>query len=127
MARDGCPPHATHVGSASAGRLLLPALLLGGLWFARDAFTYGATDWLGLARHNAVVVGQPRTLELYPNYFVAATYYVPIMFRLSKAIATRTPDIRPLGGCMRLDTFAGCDKPSTQRKETGNEDRCHGW
>ena len=55
-------------------------LLLGATWFARDALVYGPTDWLGLARHSAVVVGQPRTLELYPSYLVAATYYVPIMF-----------------------------------------------
>jgi hypothetical protein len=66
-------------------RLAIPGLcfglLPGALWFVRDAATYGPTDWLGLARHNAVVVGQPLTLVLYPNYLVAATYYFPIMFR----------------------------------------------
>jgi 4-amino-4-deoxy-L-arabinose transferase-like glycosyltransferase len=56
-------------------------LLLGAAWFARDAVVYGPTDWLGLGRHSTVVVGQPRTLELYPNYLVAATDYLPIMFR----------------------------------------------
>ena len=56
-------------------------LMLGAAWFARDAVVYGPTDWLGLGRHSAVVVGQPRTLELYPNYLVAATDYLPIMFR----------------------------------------------
>ena len=55
-------------------------LLLGATWFARDALVYGPTDWLGLARHSAVVAGQPHTWELYPNYFVAATDYFPIMF-----------------------------------------------
>lgn len=39
----------------------LPALILGGLWWARNELTYGLSDYLGLARHDAVVVGQPRT------------------------------------------------------------------
>ncbi len=64
-----------------AAPALLFALVIGGLWFTRDAMTYGPTDWLGLARHDAVVVGQPRTLELYPNYLVAATFFFPILFR----------------------------------------------
>ena len=59
---------------------LAVGLLLGAAWFARDALVYGPTDWLGLARHNAVVVGQPHTLDLYPNYLAAAADYVPIMF-----------------------------------------------
>jgi hypothetical protein len=54
---------------------------MGSVWFARNLITYGPMDWLGLARHGAVVIGQPRTLELYPSYLVAATYYFPIMFR----------------------------------------------
>jgi len=60
---------------------LVVGLLLGAAWFARDAMVYGPTDWLGLGRHSAVVVGQPLTLELYPDYLVAATDYFPIMFR----------------------------------------------
>jgi Dolichyl-phosphate-mannose-protein mannosyltransferase len=74
-------------GTSLAGELrraapgLAVGLLFGAVWFARDAVVYSPTDWLGLGRHSAVVVGQPRTLELYPNYLVAATYYFPIMFR----------------------------------------------
>ncbi len=68
-------PLARHAVSAA-----LPALLIGGAWFARDAATYGANDWLGLARHNAVVVGQPRTLELYPTYFAAAPDFFTTLF-----------------------------------------------
>jgi 4-amino-4-deoxy-L-arabinose transferase-like glycosyltransferase len=41
--------------------LLLPALLLGGLWWSRNIIVYGWPDFMGLDRHNAVVVGQPRT------------------------------------------------------------------
>ena len=42
---------------------LLPALLLGSLWWARNAAVYGWPDVLGLQRHAAVVVGQPRTAD----------------------------------------------------------------
>jgi hypothetical protein len=43
---------------------LLPALVLGGFWWARNVSVYGFPDWLGLAEHDAVVVGQPRTSDL---------------------------------------------------------------
>lgn len=43
---------------------LIPALILGGLWWGRNIAVYGFPDFLGLARHDAVVVGQPRTAEL---------------------------------------------------------------
>lgn len=65
----------------NATRALLIALLIGSFWFARNAVTYGPTDWLGLQRHNAVVVGQPRTLDHFPNYLVAATSFFPTLFR----------------------------------------------
>ncbi|MBI4771612.1 MAG: DUF2142 domain-containing protein, partial [Chloroflexi bacterium] len=51
-----------------AVRTFLPALLLGGLWWGRDLAVYGWPDFLGLARHNAIVVGQPRTAEWIAQY-----------------------------------------------------------
>ena len=39
------------------------ALLLAGPWLACNVAVYGWSDPLGLARHNAVVVGQPRSAE----------------------------------------------------------------
>jgi 4-amino-4-deoxy-L-arabinose transferase-like glycosyltransferase len=52
--------------SWTAGQLawmLVPALLLSAPWFIRNGLTYGWHDPLGLARHDAVVQGQPRTYE----------------------------------------------------------------
>lgn len=43
--------------------LLLPALILGLLWWARNIATYGGLDLLGLERHEQVVVDQPRTAD----------------------------------------------------------------
>ncbi|MEA3308163.1 MAG: glycosyltransferase family 39 protein [Chloroflexota bacterium] len=43
--------------------LFLPGLLLGALWWTRNSLFYGWPDILGLQRHNAVVVGQPRTAD----------------------------------------------------------------
>jgi 4-amino-4-deoxy-L-arabinose transferase-like glycosyltransferase len=54
-------------------RWLLPALLLGGLWWARNVLTYGWPDLLGLQQHDRVVVGQPRTAEWIARYGLAAT------------------------------------------------------
>ncbi|GAB4420760.1 MAG: hypothetical protein Kow00106_17410 [Anaerolineae bacterium] len=49
---------AVHLVAAS-----LPALLIGGAWWARNLHVYGGTDILGLQRHDAVTVGQMRTDE----------------------------------------------------------------
>jgi len=57
------------------------SLLIGSLWFARDAATYGATDILGLARHNAVVADQPQTLQLFPSYLAALPDFMQTLFR----------------------------------------------
>lgn len=43
--------------------LLLVGLALSGWWFVRNGLTYGWTDPFGWGRHDAVVVGQPRTVE----------------------------------------------------------------
>jgi hypothetical protein len=43
---------------------LFPALLLAGIWWGRNLVVYGAPDFLGLAAHDRVVVGQLRTDEL---------------------------------------------------------------
>ena len=43
--------------------LVLPALALGALWWGRNAIVYGWPDVMGLIRHDAVVVGQPRTVD----------------------------------------------------------------
>lgn len=40
------------------GLYLVPALLLGGIWWLHGLNTYGGTDFLGLQEHDAVVVGQ---------------------------------------------------------------------
>lgn len=41
----------------------MPALLIAAPWFIRNILTYGDMDIWGLMRHDAVVVGQPRTAE----------------------------------------------------------------
>lgn len=50
-------------GLRQAGAMLGPALLLGAPWWVRNLWVYGGTDFLGLQRHGAIVVGQPRTAE----------------------------------------------------------------
>jgi 4-amino-4-deoxy-L-arabinose transferase-like glycosyltransferase len=48
--------------------MLVPAALLSIPWFVRNTFTYGWSDPFGLGRHNAVVVGQPRSSEWLADY-----------------------------------------------------------
>ena len=48
--------------------MVVPALLLSGPWFIRNALTYGWLDPMGLARHQAVVVGQPRSHQWLAAY-----------------------------------------------------------
>jgi 4-amino-4-deoxy-L-arabinose transferase-like glycosyltransferase len=40
-----------------------PAIVLGLLWWGRNAIVYGDLDWLGTAAHNRIVIGQPRTSD----------------------------------------------------------------
>ena len=42
---------------------LIPALLLGAVWWGHSLNTYGFPDFLGLGAHNAVVADQPRTAD----------------------------------------------------------------
>jgi 4-amino-4-deoxy-L-arabinose transferase-like glycosyltransferase len=48
--------------------MFVPALLLSLPWFIRNGFTYGWHDPFGLARHNAIVEGQPRSAEWLAAY-----------------------------------------------------------
>lgn len=49
---------------AAYGWMLAPALLLALPWYARNAVVYGNLDILARGEHDAVVVGQLRTVEL---------------------------------------------------------------
>lgn len=53
--------------------LFAPAFLLGAIWWVRNIFVYGKLDVLGKAAHDAVVVGQPRTVEWIRQYGLAGT------------------------------------------------------
>jgi 4-amino-4-deoxy-L-arabinose transferase-like glycosyltransferase len=63
-------------------RVYVPAILLGCLWWVRNLVVYGGLDFLASQRHDAVVVGQPRTSELlaqwgptvYARNFVQTTF-----------------------------------------------------
>ena len=43
--------------------IILPAALIALPWYARDIWAYGWPDFLGLQRHDAIVVGQMRAAE----------------------------------------------------------------
>jgi len=57
-----------------AGVLLFaPAFVLGAIWWVRNVVVYGGLDVLGKAAHDAVVVGQPRTVEWISQYGLDGT------------------------------------------------------
>ncbi|MBK8902302.1 MAG: glycosyltransferase family 39 protein [Anaerolineaceae bacterium] len=57
-----------------AGVLLFaPAFMLGAMWWVRNIVVYGGLDVLGKAAHDAVVVGQPRTVEWVSQYGLDGT------------------------------------------------------
>lgn len=57
----------------AAIRLALPSLTLGALWWARNLVVYRGLDPLGIQAHDAVVVGQTRTVEWINSYGLAET------------------------------------------------------
>jgi len=63
--RGGSPLRAMMI---ALGWMLPAAALVAGPWLARNVTLYGWNDPLGLMRHNAVVVGQPRTAEWAARY-----------------------------------------------------------
>ena len=62
--------------------VFVPAMVIGAVWWIRNLIVYGGFDVMGLARHNAVVVGQPTTAQWLIDYgasgllqrFLATTY-----------------------------------------------------
>jgi hypothetical protein len=61
----------------AAAWMLIPAALLGGLWWSHSIATYGWPDFLGLRRHDSVVVGQIRTSEYITTGYTADGKFVP--------------------------------------------------
>ncbi len=53
-------------------RVLIPALILGALWWLRNLGVYGWPDFMGLGAHDRVVVGQLRTAEMIAQEGVGA-------------------------------------------------------
>lgn len=65
--------HAWRLMMRAALLVLIPALLLGALWWLRNLAVYGGLDVLGKAAHDRVVVGQPRTVEWVAQYGILET------------------------------------------------------
>ena len=57
--------------------LVVSSIALSGWWFVRNMIVYGLADPFGLARHDLVVVGQPRTGPITSE---AVNYFVTTMF-----------------------------------------------
>jgi len=51
----------------------LPALIFGGAWWLHDIQIYGWPDFLGLRRHDSIVIGQTRTAELIAQHGLGST------------------------------------------------------
>ena len=54
-------------GAAQVAAVVIPALLIGGVWWARNLSEYGGLDFAGLERHDSVVVGQTRTQDYFDH------------------------------------------------------------
>jgi 4-amino-4-deoxy-L-arabinose transferase-like glycosyltransferase len=61
-------------------RVYGPGLLIGGLWWARNISTYGGVDWMGLERHDLVVVGQPTTAGWIADHGLVDTLHRFVQF-----------------------------------------------
>ncbi|HML21334.1 MAG TPA: DUF2142 domain-containing protein [Aggregatilinea sp.] len=59
--------------SAHLAAVIMPALLIGGIWWGRNLSVYGGTDFFGLDRHDEVTVGQPRTDEYIDTMYGGST------------------------------------------------------
>ena len=57
----------------AATRVVLPAFVLGAPWWLRNLVVYSGLDPLGIQAHDAVVVGQTRTIEWIDSYGLAET------------------------------------------------------
>ena len=60
--------HPWHWALREAAQMMLPALIVGALWWGRNVMVYGWPDLMGLQAHNAVVEGQPRTQDWLVQY-----------------------------------------------------------
>jgi 4-amino-4-deoxy-L-arabinose transferase-like glycosyltransferase len=49
------------IAARHAAGALIPALLIGSVWWGRNLIVYGGTDFTGLSRHDEVTIGQLRT------------------------------------------------------------------
>jgi 4-amino-4-deoxy-L-arabinose transferase-like glycosyltransferase len=68
--------------ATAALQVYVPAIVLGSFWWVRNIVVYGGLDFLATTKHDAVVVGQPRTLDklaewgagLYARNFFQTTF-----------------------------------------------------
>ncbi len=61
LLRGGREKWSRPVAIQQIGLFLLPALVMGGVWWGRNLSVYGGTDFLGLQRHDEVAAGQLQT------------------------------------------------------------------
>jgi 4-amino-4-deoxy-L-arabinose transferase-like glycosyltransferase len=57
------------VGVRQVAALAIPALMIGAVWWVHSIDKYGGVDFLGLQRHDEVVVGQPRTNDFIDDVY----------------------------------------------------------